>query len=153
MPGARELTVDLAARFSDYDSIGQTTTWRSTLVYAPVDDFAVRATYSEAVRAPNITELYGPVTSATFRPTDPCDATYITGVDAALGANLQANCTNYFQSIGIDPFDADGNYAFLDPLSARFGGLTGGNPNLSEETAETLTYGFVFQPSFLTGSR
>ena len=32
----------LAARFSDYDSIGQTTTWRSTLVYAPVNDFAVR---------------------------------------------------------------------------------------------------------------
>ena len=151
VPGARELTVDLAARFSDYDSIGQTTTWRSTLIYAPVNDFAVRATYSEAVRAPNITELYGPVTSATFRPTDPCDATYIAGVDAALGANLQANCTTYFQSIGIDPFDADGNYAYLDPLSARFGGLTGGNPNLSEETAETLTYGFVFQPSFLDG--
>ena len=69
----------------------------------------------------NITELYGPVTSATFRPTDPCDATYITGVDAALGANLQANWRTT-QSIGIDPFDADA-YAFLtlSALSAADG--------------------------------
>ncbi len=61
-PGARELTLDLAARLSDYSTIGQTTTWKTNLIWAPVDSFAVRGTYSEAVRAPNITELFGPRT-------------------------------------------------------------------------------------------
>jgi outer membrane receptor protein involved in Fe transport len=51
----------------------------------------------------------------------------------------------------VNPLDADGNYVFLDPLSASFGGFSGGNPNLMEESAETITYGFVWQPSFLEG--
>ena len=149
-PGAKELSVDLAGRFSDYSTIDTTSTWRATLVYSPVDDLTFRGTISEAVRAPNITELFGPVTSATFRPSDPCDATYISGLDASLASNVQANCVTYFQGIGLDPF-IDGEYAFLDPLSARFGGLTGGNPDLIEETAETITYGFVFSPSAIPG--
>lgn len=150
LPGARELSIDLAGRFSDYSTIDTTSTWRATLVYAPIDDFSIRATVSEAVRAPNITELFGPVTGATFRPTDPCGATYIAGLEADLAANVQANCVTYFQGIGLDPF-VDGEYAFADPLSARFGGLTGGNPDLLEETAETLTYGITFTPSFVPG--
>ena len=149
-PGAKELSLDLAGRFSDYSTIDTTSTWRATLVYAPIDDLTFRGTVSEAVRAPNITELFGPVTSATFRPSDPCDATYISGLEASLASNVQANCVTYFQGIGLDPF-TDGEYSFLDPLSARFGGLTGGNPDLIEETAETITYGFVFTPSAIPG--
>ncbi|MDH3442159.1 MAG: TonB-dependent receptor, partial [Gammaproteobacteria bacterium] len=57
---ARELTIDVAARQSDYSTIGGTTTWKTNLIWAPVDSFAFRGTYSEAVRAPNITELFGP---------------------------------------------------------------------------------------------
>ena len=148
--GAEELTVDLAGRFSDYSTIDTTTSWRATVIYAPINDLSIRATLSEAVRAPNITELFGPTTSATFRPDDPCAATYISGLEGDLAANVQANCITYFQGIGLDPF-VDGVYAFEDPLSARFGGLTGGNPDLSEETAETLTYGITFTPSFLPG--
>lgn len=40
---------------------------------------------------------------------------------------------------------------FTDPLSARFSGTTGGNPNLAEETADTQTFGIVLQPRFLRG--
>jgi len=36
-PLARELTLDLAARFSDYSTIGQTTTWKTNLIWAPAD--------------------------------------------------------------------------------------------------------------------
>ena len=39
----------------------------------------------------------------------------------------------------------------MDPLSASFGGVTVGNRLLTEETAETFTVGFVYQPEFLTG--
>ena len=55
------------------------------------------------------------------------------------------------QNIGVDPFDSSGNYVFADPLSASFGGVAGGNRNLTEETADTTTYWLVDQPNFLEG--
>jgi len=38
---------------------------------------------------------------------------------------------------------------FRDPLTARFPGVSGGNPDLGVETAETVTIGGVFRPSFV----
>ena len=153
-PGFEELTVDVAGRWSNYSTIGSTESWKANLVWAPVDGFAFRGGVSQAVRAPNITELFGPETGATARPADPCDVAQINAIaedNPSLAQNTQANCLADFQSFGLDPFDAEGNYAFADPLSARFSGIQSGNPNLSEETADTVTYGFVFQPSFLPG--
>ncbi len=151
-PGFEELTLDVAGRWSNYSTIGSTESWKANLVWAPVADFALRAGVSQAVRAPNVTELFGPETGTTARPADPCDVAQINAIaedDPSLAQNTQANCVADFQSFGLDPFDADGNYAFADPLSARFSGIASGNPNLSEETADTVTYGLVFQPSFL----
>ncbi len=153
-PFARELTLDGAGRWSDYSTIGSTTSWKGNLVWAPVSDIAFRGSVSQAVRAPNITELFGPEVGATFRPADPCDAAQINAIatgDPTLAANYQANCVADFQSFGLDPFDANGVYNFADPLTASFGGTAGGNRNLTEETADTTTYGFVFQPEFLDG--
>lgn len=152
---AEELTLDLAGRYSDYSSIGSTTTWLARAVWAPYEDLRFRVNISEAVRAPNITELFGPRVGTTFRPADPCDAAQIQalrdGGQTELANNTQANCTAFFQDIGFDPTDGAGNYTFADPLTAAFGGITGGNPNLQEETAETTSYGFVFTPGFLDG--
>ncbi len=151
---AEELTIDLAGRISEYSTVGQTTTWKVGGSWAPVNDLRFRATLSEAVRAPNIGELFSPDQGTTFRPADPCSIIQINNlnlVDPTLGAQRQANCTADLTSIGIDPTGGTGTYNFLDPLSASFGGLTGGNANLSEETAETITAGFVYQPSFFDG--
>ena len=153
-PLAKELTLDLAGRYSDYSTIGGAESWKVNLVWAPVDDIAFRGGVSQAVRAPNVTELFGPATGINFRPIDPCDAAQLNALAAdnpTLAANTQANCIADFNSFGLDPFDADGNYAFADPLTASFGGLEGGNRNLIEETADTTTVGFVFQPSFFEG--
>jgi len=151
---AKELTLDLAARLSDYSTIGQTTTWKANLFWAPVDSLAFRGTFSEAVRAPNISELFAPETGVTFRPNDPCDVAQLNAIaqdDPTLAAQTQANCEAVFASFGLDPTFGTGTYAFADPLSASFGGVTGGNRLLQEETAETFTVGFVFQPSFVEG--
>ncbi|MEM7217634.1 MAG: TonB-dependent receptor [Pseudomonadota bacterium] len=151
-PGVRELTVEGALRWADYSTIGSATTWKANLIYAPSDDLSVRGGFSRAVRAPNITELFGPQTGTTFRPADPCDVAQIAAIEAdnpALAANFRNNCIADFQSIGIDPFDGAGNYAFADPLSAAFPGVQGGNPNLEEETADTYTIGLVLNPRFL----
>ena len=153
-PGFEELTVDAAFRWSDYSTIGSTGSWKANLVWVPVAGFAVRAGVSQAVRAPNITELFGPETGTTARPADPCDVAQINAIaedDPTLAQNTQNNCVADFQSFGLDPFDSDGSYSFADPLSARFSGIASGNPDLSEETADTVTYGFVYQPAFLPG--
>jgi outer membrane receptor protein involved in Fe transport len=152
---ARELTLDLAARLSDYSTIGQTTTWKANMTWTPVDSLLVRGTFAEAVRAPNITELFGPQVGLNFRPDDPCDAAQINAIrqdNPTLAQQTQDNCVAVFSSFGLDPFDpVTGAYSFVDPLSASFGGLTGGNPNLQEESAETFTVGLVFQPEFFEG--
>ena len=154
MPLAKELTVDGAVRYSEYSTVGDTLTWKLSGSYAPVDDIRFRATLSEAVRAPNIGELFAPQSGTTFRPSDPCSVQNIANaiaVDAELGAARQANCTTLLTAIGVDVNNGGSTYAFQDPLSAAFGGITGGNPDLTEETAETYTLGFVAQPSFLDG--
>ncbi len=133
---AEELTVDAAIRYSDYSTIGSAETWKFGLSYAPVEDIAFRGTISQAIRAPNISELFGPDQPTTFRPVDPCDVNEIGNApDPAVRA---ANCA----ALGL-PDD------YTDPLSARFLGVSGGNADLMEETADTTTLGIVFTPRFL----
>ena len=59
VPLAHRLQSGGAVRVSDYSTIGGTTAWQSYGTYAPARDIAFNATYSRAVRAPNIVELFG----------------------------------------------------------------------------------------------
>ena len=61
---ARLLSVGAAIRFSDYSTVGHTTTWKVDGVYAPISDISFLATYSHAVSAPNIGELFSPQNSS-----------------------------------------------------------------------------------------
>ena len=134
----QNLSVDGAVRFSDYSTIGLSTTWKLGTNWVVDDSLSLRGTLSQAIRAPNITELFSPEQPAFFRPVDPCDSTIIpTAPNPALRA---ANCL-------ADGIPAD----FIDPLTARFAGVTGGNPSLEQETADTITIGGVFTPSFIEG--
>jgi len=141
---ARELTFDAAARLSDYSTIGSTQTWNVGLSWAPVDDLRLRGTYAEAIRAPNIFELFDPEQGITIsRDLEPCDAAAIDQLLSAgdpRGANRQANCL----AAGIPA-------GWVNPLTARFSGVSQGNADLEEETAETLSFGVVLQPRFLDG--
>ena len=152
---AEELSIDAAIRYSDYSTIGANTTWKTNLQWAPIEDLVVRYSLSEAVRAPNVGELFDPVTGQNFRPTDPCGASAITALrengQAELADSTQANCVADFATFGFNPFDTEGNYTFEDPLTAAFGGVSSGNIDVKEETAETSTLGFVYSPSFLEG--
>ncbi len=151
---AQELTLDLAARLSDYSTIGQTTTWKANMIWTPLNSLSFRGTFSEAVRAPNISELFDPELGLNFRPADPCDVAQLNAIaqdNPTLAAQTQANCEAVFASFGLDPTFGTGSYAFVDPLSASFGGVTSGNRFLQEETADTFTVGFIFQPEFLQG--
>jgi len=135
-PFFKNLTVDAAVRIADYSTLGSATTWKVGGNWTVDDNLSFRGTFSEAIRAPNITELFSPEQPIFVRPNDPCDSTIVpTAPDPALRA---ANCA-------ADGIPAD----FRDPLTARFPGTSGGNPDLTVETADTYTIGGVLTPSFI----
>ncbi|WP_448657620.1 TonB-dependent receptor domain-containing protein [Sphingomonas sp. CJ99] len=144
-PFFHELTVDGAARYADYSTIGGAFTWSVNGIWAPVQDIRFRGTYSQAIRAPNIAELFSPAQGATFRPSDPCDV-----VNQNATPNRLQNCIAAATALGI-PNPAAFIAGYSDPLTARFSGTSGGNPDLTEETATTWTAGVVIQPRFIPG--
>lgn len=147
-----ELTLSTAVRRADYSTFGDNTTYKVGLLWAPFEELRFRSNYSEAVRVPNLFELFSPEQGASFRPADPCDVSQISS--ASEPALRQANCVASLQAYNVpseNVFDANGNYIFVDPLSAGFPGVVGGNSSLQPEEATTETYGFVFQPSFIEG--
>ncbi|GGB97336.1 TonB-dependent receptor [Novosphingobium endophyticum] len=140
MPFAHRLDVDGAFRYSDYSTIGSTSAWKIGGSWAPVRDMALRGTYSEAVRAPNIRELFGSTSQTALPINDPCHV-----------ANLQngtqfraANCQALLGGLGVaDPAN------FTTVSSSRTPGLVGSNPSLREETAKTITAGIVLRPGLV----
>lgn len=139
------LSVGGAVRFSDYSTTGTSTSWSVNGIYAPIEDIRIRGTYSQAVRAPNVSELFQPE-SGTFQfIDDPCDP-----VNIQNGSQFrQANCESLLTSLGIDP--ATFSPSSDAEASATILGRNQGNPNLDVETATTWTAGVVFQPSFVPG--
>jgi outer membrane receptor protein involved in Fe transport len=141
LPGAESVIFDIAGRASDYSTIGSTQTWRLGLDWTIVDDVRFRATRGQAVRAPNIAELFNPQSQNFAAIADPCDSRPGTGIAiAADPAVRRANCA----ALGIPT-------NFIDQTPATTPGLTGGNPNLLEESAVSESIGLVWTPSFVDG--
>jgi iron complex outermembrane recepter protein len=98
-----DLSFGGALRFSDYSTVGGTTTWNVNGTFAPVRDITFRGTYSQAVRAPNINELFEPLQGAFAFVTDPCDVTVAIPAGelrrAALGFGLDCSRDRQFQPL------------------------------------------------------
>lgn len=128
-----------AARYSDYslDAVGGVWTYAAGAELAPIRDITFRAQYQRAVRAPNVGELFGGQ-SVGFPPaTDPCALP-----SAATDPVINAVCL----ATGV-PAGLIGN-PVLQP-NAQIQGAFGGNPNLEEEVADTITLGVVLAPRFI----
>lgn len=138
LPGIEYLEVTASGRYSDYNTIGTTKTYSFGGTYKPVDWFTLRGTYSRAIRAPNIGELFAPQGPAFIGvDEDPCDDDNVNDGTT----NRQANCLNFV----ADGFDSS------DFLTAFVTGTTGGNPNLIEETSDSFTIGGIFAPRGILG--
>jgi iron complex outermembrane receptor protein len=133
---AYSASVDAAFRHSEYSNIS-TDTYKFGADYAPVQDVRLRASFSHAVRAPNVVELFAAQSVAlTGLGGDPCSST---------GTATLAQCT----ATGVPTafYKAPG----LNNAADQYNALFGGNPNLTPEESDTFTAGVVFTPSFLPG--
>jgi iron complex outermembrane recepter protein len=143
MPMAYRLEVDGAVRFAHYnlDNVDTTASYRLGLQWAPVEDLRFRAALSRAQRAPDTSELYSPPRDDFETVTDLCS-----GVTAATTGQIAQNCR-------LDPgvASAIANGGVFVQTDFNFNNPNGGNANLSEETADTLTLGLVYQPRFVPG--
>ncbi len=137
------LTLEAGMRYSKYEIDGEsgstdTWTWKAGGSWEPGYGIKIRGNYSKAVRAPNLGELFTPLSvGLTNLGIDPC-----AGAAPVNNANLNAVC----QAQGA-PAGAIG--LITNPTAAQANAVFGGNINLDPETAKTWTLGVVFQPEFL----
>lgn len=136
------LGLSAAVRVSDYSTVGTTTTYQGRVEFAPIEDVTFRGSYSRAVRAPNVDELFDPGGQTFAQVNDPC-----ADVTATSTGPADANCR---MEPGIAArIAATGAFTLTQPELQGTTGFIGGNPNLFEETADTFTIGAVINPGFL----
>lgn len=144
MPGAQELSLNLATRYSDYDTFGDTLNNKFGLTWRPTEDLLVRGTYAEGFRAPSIDNLYGGVGGSFESYTDPCGngPGNVAGNAACTAAGVPADFVQLGQ--GLIPCDS-----FPCQTPNQF--LSGSNPDLTPEEATSKTAGIVYSPRWIDG--
>ncbi len=130
VPGAEVLEMSVAARYSDYDNFGSNTSGKIGLRWKPFEDLLVRATFSEAFRAPSIFESFLGLRDSFPTITDPCNGGEAANPTLPGCAGIPSNYSQANPQIRI---------------------TQGGNVNLTPEEAESFTFGMVYEPSFAEG--
>lgn len=135
VPFAKELVINGGYRLSNYSNLSKAvSTYKGEVSWAPISDIRLRGSYNRAIRAPNISELFGPQIRGNVIAQDGCagatptasrDVCRLTGLPDALYGQV-SECPTDFCT-----------------------GLSGGNLALKPETADTYTAGVVLNPGFL----
>ena len=134
MPLVQGLSWSVSGRYTDYDSFGAQSTYKTGLDWKISSAFRLRSSYGTSFRAPALYELYLADQTSFLgqQQIDPC-------IDYSLSTNtrLQANCA----AAGLDPDYKGGNTS----ATVTSGG---GKGRLKPETAETKSISLVWTPSF-----
>ena len=138
---AQDLTLEAGYRRSHYevDAEGDpnfsASSYKIGGTWQPIDMLKIRGNWQQAVRAPNIVELFAPVvTGLTSLAVDPC-----AGAAPLANANLAAVCVA--QGAPVVQLGSIPN-----PTAGQANVTGGGNPFLKPETAHTWTVGVVLTP-------
>ncbi|MGS0696438.1 TonB-dependent receptor domain-containing protein [Shewanella sp. 0m-4] len=142
IPVADWLNVSLAGRVGDYSTIGTTSTYRLGLD-APINDvIRLRGSQSSSVRAPNINDIFSTGTTSVANPTiDVCN-----GASSSGTSNRDVNCSSISAIANRMATDPNGEYVLVGSETNNTLVLQSGSPDLEEETADSLTLGFVVTP-------
>ena len=142
--GADLLEVNLAGRTSDYSTSGSESTYKAGVLWRPVEELSVRATFSSGFRAPGIGELFGGAAREDFTFLDPC-ADVLGTILKADGGRLEdgpqpQNIIDNCATLGIGPG--------LAQLNPQLSAVSRGNENLTAETSDAWSAGLVWSPGF-----
>jgi outer membrane receptor protein involved in Fe transport len=120
--------IQAALRYEDYSDFGDTTKPKLGAKWRITDSLLLRAAYSESFRAPSLFELFGGIVSSF--PSGLIDG---------------ARCPSPGSGPGVG-----GNAPDLTPVDCGEGQHqvdNGGNPLLQPEEADTMSFGFVWEPT------
>lgn len=131
-PMAKDLSLNAAFRTSDYSTSGTNTVFKVGAAWQVNDSVTFRGNWSEGFRAPNIGELFNTGSRFDSTITDPCDS--------VANTTVHANCA----ALGVPANHQQPN--------AQISVTTGGNPDLTPETAKTYTFGMTFSPEGIADS-
>ncbi len=137
LPGAEELTVNLSARYTDYQSYGGDTTYKVGALWSPVRAVSVRGAIGTSYRAPALFEQFvGATTGFLSQQGDPCNN--YGALDPA--SNRALNCA----SEGLAP-------TFQQTQSIASVTIGGKDAGLEAETSKNKTFGVILQPQLPSG--
>ncbi|WP_199911971.1 TonB-dependent receptor [Stenotrophomonas sp. YAU14D1_LEIMI4_1] len=145
---AKELSLDVAGRYSDYNTFGDTVNSKFGLKWKPIDDLLIRGTYATGFRAPNIANMYGGVSQTYDQYTDPCDSSF---GSAARNASVAAACSAAGVPANFRQITSGGAVSTGPGTQSYSAFESGSNPELKPETSKTWTAGFVYSPNFVQG--
>lgn len=150
LPLIQEFNLDLGYRYSDYNSIGGAHTYKVDFDWRVIDQVRLRGGYNRAIRAPSVGELYAPISTGSTSigqaqagtlAGDPCD--YRSEYRQRAEAQVKQLCLAQGMSESTYGTTAAG---FIG--TSQIFPLTGGNPDLDEETADTWSFGAVLSSPF-----
>jgi outer membrane receptor protein involved in Fe transport len=127
-PMAEVLEVDLAVRYSDYNTFGDTTNHKIGVRYVPFEGLMFRGTSSTAFRAPSTNDLFAGSSDNSPEVVDPCNT----------------NPTAFCIADGVPA-------AGFEPIGDQLSSTRGGNTELTPEEADIFTVGLVYSPEFVEG--
>jgi len=141
-PFAKLLTVNISARFSDYNDAGAAFTPSAYAFWRPVDELLIRATYAEGFKAPSLWDLHRGTTyydnfDDELEDLDVC-AEDNWNAQNADGTDLYPLCTSFGAQV---PRAQGGEYTSEDV----------NNPDLKPETANNIGLGIVWTPEYIKG--
>lgn len=123
---AELLEIDVALRYSDYDTFGDTTNGKLGLRWVPFEGLMFRGTVSTAFRAPSTEDLFAGSSDNSPSIEDPCSS----------------NPTAFCIADGVPA-------AGFEPIGDQLSSTRGGNTDIQPEEADILTLGIVYSPNFI----
>ena len=132
-----ELTAELGARYSRYDTVGDVWTWKALGDWSPIRGVRFRGGFQRAVRAPNVRELFEVEASRFAFALDPCaeEAGLIGDADVLSACVRNGVPANLASLLPFESADAIASFS--------------GNPHVKAEVARTFTIGTVITPSLV----
>ncbi len=148
---AQSLSAELGYRYSEYSTDAETDTYKFGVEWSPIDDIRLRGSYQNAVRVPNVADLFT-VQQVGLRGTvDPC-----AGPTPGLTFEQCAR-TGVLPTVadpdGAGPLSGSGYGNIEANPAAQYNGFIGGNTEVEPETAKTWSFGVALLPSFAPGLR